>query len=82
MRCGEETTMHIDYDGMQPGLEIFWAEHSRFDLMARDSLVSTLDQQVNGFALCVETHVSSKMLNGSNSESSGQLTVDIVLILT
>ena len=51
VRCGEETTMHVDYDGTQPRLEIFGNEHGRFDFMVRHDFVSSLDQQVDGLVV-------------------------------
>lgn len=70
--------MDVNDNWMQSGLEVFGNEHSSFDSMVRHGFVSILDQQVYGLVVQIWTHVSSKMLNGSNSESSGQLTVDIL----
>ena len=37
--------MYVDYDGVQARLEILGDEHSRFDLMARDDFVPSLDER-------------------------------------
>jgi hypothetical protein len=79
MCCCEEAAVHVDYDGMQTGFETFRNENGGFVLMAGDDLVPILGKRLD-CSRSERTHLSSKMLNGSNAESSGQLIVDIVVV--